>query len=106
MSTGATMTAMRNFELNALGDGRFELVGEMSFDTADEILQQSETLFGDYQSLHVDLSKVDNADSAGLALLLEWKALANQRSGAISYVGVPESVQAIAATTEVVDFIR
>lgn len=101
MPTGSTIVAMSSFELNALGDGRFELIGEMSFDTADKILDSSEALFGDYASLEVDLSRVEKADSAGLALLLEWKAQANRKAGTITFVDVPESVLAIAETTEV-----
>ena len=101
MPTRSMMAAMSNFELNALGDGRFELIGEMSFDTADQILDSSEALFGDYAALEVDLSRVEKADSAGLALLLEWKAQANRKAGRIVFLEVPESVLAIAETTEV-----
>lgn len=96
---------MSSFELKDLGAGRFELNGEMSFHTADRILESSKRLFGDYASLKLDLSRVDDADSAGLALLLEWKAQANQRGGSIDFVGVPKSVLAIAQTTEVSDLI-
>jgi phospholipid transport system transporter-binding protein len=94
-----------NFELRELGDGRFELVGEMSFDTADQILRSSEPSFSEHPALEVDLSQVEKADSAGLALLLEWKAQASQRAAEISFVGVPDSVLAIAKTTEVSDLI-
>ena len=50
--------------------------------------------------------RVDDADSAGLALLLEWKARAQRVAGDIRFVGVPESLIAIAQTTEVSDLIR
>lgn len=96
---------MSSFELKDLGAGRFELNGVMSFDTADRILKASCRLFGDYENLEVDLSEVHDADSAGLALLLEWKAQAGQRGGSIVFVGVPKSVLAIAQTTEVSDLI-
>jgi phospholipid transport system transporter-binding protein len=96
---------MSSFELKDLGAGRFELNGVMSFDTADRILESSRRLFGDYENLEVDLSQVHDADSAGLALLLEWKAQANRRGGSIDFVGVPKSVLAIAQTTEVSELI-
>ena len=73
----------------------------MSFDTVDRILKISESSFAGHQSLEVNLSRVERADSAGLALLLEWKAQANQRSGEINFVDVPDSLFAIAQTTEV-----
>ena len=96
---------MSDFDLRDLGEGRFELSGDMSFETADQILKSSESSFGQYQVLEVDLTKVGKADSAGLALLLEWKAQANQRAGEISFVGIPDSLVAIAVTTEVSDLI-
>ena len=96
---------MSDFDLQDLGDGRFELSGDMSFETADQILKSSESLFDQYQVLEVDLTKVRKADSAGLALLLEWKARANQRAGEIKFVGIPDSLVAIAKTTEVGELI-
>jgi phospholipid transport system transporter-binding protein len=96
---------MSSFELKEVGTGRFELVGEMSFETADKILESSRRLFGNYAGLEVDLSHVKKADSAGLALLLEWKAQANQKAGAINFLGMPDSLVSIARTTEVSDLI-
>lgn len=96
---------MSSFELTDLGDGRFELGGEMSFQNANEILEAGESAFGQHQSLRVDLSNVTKADSAGLALLLEWKAQAAKRSGEIRYLAVPDGLLAIAKTTEVSDLI-
>jgi len=77
----------------------------MSFDTADRILESSQDLFGKYADLELDLTQVNDADSAGLALLLEWKAQASQHGGTINFVGVPKSLLAIAQTTEVSDLI-
>lgn len=92
---------MSDFQLQDLGSGRFELSGEMSFDTADRILRASESAFAQHDDLCVDCAGVTKADSAGLALLLEWKTLANHRRGRISFSGLPESIVAIARTTEV-----
>lgn len=96
---------MSNFELKEIEDGSFVLIGDMSFATADEILHFSEAVFGRYANVQVDLSQVGKADSAGLALLLEWKSQASQRSGSIVYLNVPDSLIAIAKTSEVSDLI-
>jgi phospholipid transport system transporter-binding protein len=64
-------------------------------------LRDSDAAFRDHERLQVDFSGVDKADSAGLALLLEWKAQARQRARRIDYAEVPASVLAIAETTEV-----
>lgn len=92
---------MSDFELKRLDDSRFELHGAMSFETVDRILRQSQKLFGRYENVQVDCSGVSDADSAGLALLLEWKSQAHHQSGQIHFTGLPQSIVAIARTTEV-----
>ena len=92
---------MSDFTLEDLGDGRFALSGEMSFDTAERILEASEKPLAEHTSLEIDLSGVRLSDSAGLALLLEWVTWANHTVREIRYTGMPERVLAIAKTTEV-----
>ena len=92
---------MSEFVLEDLGDGRFALSGEMNFDTAEQILRASESPFEEHTQLEVDLSGVTDSDSAGLALLLEWVTWANHSVREIRFTSVPETVLAIARTTEV-----
>ncbi len=92
---------MSEFELENLGDGHFALSGEVSFDTAERILQQSEKPFEEHTRLEIDLSGVTVSDSAGLALLLEWITWANHTVREIRYSGMPARILAIAKTTEV-----
>jgi phospholipid transport system transporter-binding protein len=92
---------MSDFKLEDRGDGRFALSGEMSFETAERILQASEKPFAKHTSIEIDLSGVSMSDSAGLALLLEWVTWANHTVREIRYTGMPERVMAIAKTTEV-----
>jgi phospholipid transport system transporter-binding protein len=92
---------MSDFELQDLGDGRFALQGEMSFDTAERILKASEKPFEEHAQIEIDLSGVTGSDSAGLALLLEWVTWANHTVREIRFEGMPERVMAIAKTTEV-----
>jgi phospholipid transport system transporter-binding protein len=73
--------------------------------TANLALKASEPLFARHASLQVDMSGVDKADSAGLALLLEWKAQAAARGASISYTGIPRSLVAIARTSEVSELL-
>lgn len=92
---------MGEFVLKDLGDGHFTLSGEMSFDTAERILQASEQPFEEHTRLEIDLAGVTMSDSAGLALLLEWVTWANHTVREIRFSGMPERVLAIAKTTEV-----
>lgn len=92
---------MADFSLQDLGEGHFSLAGEISFDTAERILQASEKLFSEHTRLEIDLSGVTMGDSAGLALLLEWVTWANHTVREIRFSGMPERILAIAKTTEV-----
>ncbi len=97
---------MADFELTDLGEGRFALAGILSFNTAERILQASEEPFEEHTRLEVDLSGVVKADSAGLALLLEWITWANHTVREIRFTDIPQRIIAIAETTEVEALLR
>lgn len=96
---------MSAFELEDLGDGKFALRGEMSFDTAGKILRESEEPFEAHTRIEVDLSGVEKTDSAGLALLLEWITWANHTVREIRFREIPERIDAIAKVTEVEELL-
>ena len=97
---------MSDFELKDLGGGDFEVSGNMSFDTAERILRLSQKAFRQYEDVRVDMSAVEKADSAGLALLLEWMSWARQGIAKIDFVAIPSSVLAIADAAELKDIVR
>jgi len=97
---------MADFELTDLGEGRFALSGQMSFNTAERILEASEKPFEEHTRLEVDLSGVVKADSAALALLLEWITWANHTVREIRFTDIPQRIIAIAETTEVEGLLR
>jgi phospholipid transport system transporter-binding protein len=97
---------MSKFELNDLGEGHFALSGEMTFETAERILVASEEPFEQHTRIEVDLSGVTKADSAGLALLLEWITWANHTVREIRFLSMPERILAIARTTEVEQLLK
>jgi phospholipid transport system transporter-binding protein len=95
-----------DFEFKDLGGGNFEISGDMSFDTAEQILRASQRAFRQYENVRVNMSEVDKADSAGLALLLEWMSWARQGVAKIDFVAIPASVLAIANAAELKDIVR
>ncbi|HSM31413.1 MAG TPA: STAS domain-containing protein [Woeseiaceae bacterium] len=97
---------MNKFELQDLGEGRFALNGEMTFETAERILLASEEPFEQHTRIEVDLAGVTKADSAGLALLLEWITWANHTVREIRFLSMPDRILAIARTTEVDQLLR
>ena len=92
---------MDTVELKDLGDGRFEIHGKLTFETVASALEQSKKLFAGFDRMTVDMAEVVDADSAGLALLLEWITWANHTVREIRFEGMPEKINAIARTTEV-----
>ena len=97
---------MSKFKLKDLGGRRFTLSGRMTFDTAGQILRESEVPFAEHTRIEVDLASVDETDSAGLALLLEWITWANHTVREIRFTETPERIKAIAKTTEVEHLLR
>ena len=83
-------------------DGMFEIRGELSFDTVTSVLAESkEVLFaGPSQQLDLDLGGVSRADSAGLALLLQWLRMARHQRKQLTFHHLPEQLLAIARAGE------
>ncbi|MCG8024060.1 MAG: STAS domain-containing protein [Candidatus Thiodiazotropha endolucinida] len=88
------------------GAFRFHVQGEMTFSSVKELLLHSKQLFSAVEELEVDLSQVDHADSAGLALVLEWMAQAAERNARIVFTGVPESMVSIARLCQVASLLE
>jgi phospholipid transport system transporter-binding protein len=86
--------------------GRFLLSGVFGFSTARRILEASEAAFADCESVVVDLAGVTQADSAGLAVLLEWVTWAHHAGREIRFQAMPRSIRAIARISEVVGLLE
>ena len=97
---------MSDFELVDKGDGNFALSGQMTFNTAGQILRESELPFEEHTRIEVDLSGVTRTDSAGLALLLEWITWANHTVREIRFIDTPMRIDAIAKVTEVEELLK
>ena len=76
-------------------EGRFRLVGELSFDTVPQLIEQAAAVFPDCPELEVDLGGVRRSDSAGLALLIEWVRQARAVDQTIRLVNMPEQMRDI-----------
>jgi phospholipid transport system transporter-binding protein len=83
------------------GKDSFRVNGALTFATARDALLLSQSVFGEPTDLNIDLSGVTNADSAGLAVLIEWYLLANRANKAIHFVGVPVQLRALAKISDV-----
>ena len=95
-----------DFRFETLGEGRFSLKGSLTFATVTSVLEASKELFGEARAIKVDLSNVQEGDSAGLALLLEWINWARAYGREIHYLGIPAPILAIARISEVEELLQ
>lgn len=84
-----------------MGEGRFALQGDLSFDTVAGLLDRGTKHFAEHSRIIIDMAEVGLADSAGLALLMEWVGWANHSVREIRYENVPERLVNIASISEV-----
>ncbi len=87
--------------------GQVAISGTLTVSTVAGLVRESRRFVDAQQGgrVEVDLSGVDHADSAGLALLVGWIADARARGVAIAFRGVPQRLHAIAKISEVDDLL-
>lgn len=93
---GAASGADGGARLISSEGGLARLDGPLDFDSISHLLAAGEPLFRRPGPLRIDLGGVTSANSAGLALLLEWMDLARSRGIDICYANLPESLLRIA----------
>jgi phospholipid transport system transporter-binding protein len=82
-------------------DGGFALSGELVFDTVPDLLESARLFESDARIVALDLEGVSRADSAGIALLIEWLRAARARGKSVSFINVPPQMVAIARVSGV-----
>jgi len=83
------------------GYARIAVEGVLDFESVVPLLAQSRSQFAGKERLDVDLQGVRRANSAGLALLLEWLDLAHRQGISLRFCNLPESLVRLAAVTNV-----
>jgi len=78
------------------GHGRYLLCGELSFATVPDLLREGDAVFNGQGGVTLDLDQVSRADSAGLALLVEWVRRARARSVPLTICNMTPQLQAMA----------
>lgn len=91
---------MAGFSIEADGPDRLRARGELDFGTAAAALRAGLALLPRGGRCTIDLAGVTSADSAGLAVLVEWLAAATERGGSLSFESVPAQLRAIARISD------
>lgn len=84
------------YEVLDRGNGRILLRGQFDETTVGEAMLAGEELFSKYREISVDLAEVDCANTASLAMLVEWSMWAGTKDRTIVYENVPAGLMAIA----------
>jgi phospholipid transport system transporter-binding protein len=103
VASPAAPGAPATFTLTAAAAGRCAAQGQLTFATARGARQQGlAVLRGAIAGpLEIDCSAVSLADSAGLAVLLDWLSAAKGAGQTLRYTHLPEDVVALARISEV-----
>ncbi len=91
--------------LRPVAPGQLALSGPLVFATVGEILTASRDLFTGDSDISIDLDGVTNADSAGLALLLEWLRWGQAEGRSLRFTALPDKLLAIARLSGVEDML-
>ncbi|MCR4301193.1 MAG: STAS domain-containing protein [Sulfuricaulis sp.] len=76
------------------GDGVFGISGSLTFQTVPRYQNQAESLLqGGGQPVTIDLQGVTQADSAGLALMIEWLQMARAAKHELVFANIPEQMR-------------
>ncbi|UCC56535.1 MAG: STAS domain-containing protein [Gammaproteobacteria bacterium] len=82
--------------LEDAGNGTWKLVGKLGFTTVSGLLKSTPRSFSANGDIKLDLSGVVRADSAGLALLVEWLRDFERNGRSIEFLNMPGQMQSIA----------
>lgn len=69
--------------------------GDLDFDSVAELWNATESLFAAAPPSRIDLSGISRANSAGVALLVEWLGRARRQGQELIFVNVPAQMRAI-----------
>ena len=87
---------MADAQLLENGDGSWLLQGELDFASVPSVLRHAGVNMLGKELVTVDLKGVTRADSAGLALLVEWLRESENAGNRIEFVNVPAQLLSIA----------
>ena len=77
-------------------DNSINVSGVLNFDTVPALMKQAELAFKSQNAVSVDLAKVTDSNSAGLALLLEMVRVTKSQNKTINFKNLPEQICIVA----------
>jgi len=81
------------------GAGRCALSGPLTLEAAPLLWRELQAGGLLTAAAEVDLSGITDSDSAGLALLIAWRAARGKTGGAMTFTGLPQRLRLLAGLT-------
>ncbi len=92
---------MSSYSIHRGDKGTVHLGGGMNFVSTPGIFLELEKQFAEFgPMLNIDLAEISHADSSGLALLLEWQAMASIDDRILHITNAPSSLLRLAKLCE------
>lgn len=90
------MSGTQAAEATPRADGVIAVRGALTFESVPDVLVGSAAWFEQASGpITVDLADVERADSAGVALLVEWQRLGRAKRREVRFINVPEQMQSL-----------
>jgi len=94
-------------QLRSSGDASIEVLGDMTFGSVRMLYEQAQSILGPGSKIRqIDLALVENVDSSGLALLLEWQAAARRNNALFSITNAPADLLSLAKLCEAQELLQ
>lgn len=91
--------------LEAQSPGLVRVSGDLGFEAAPAILEAGRQAFEGRSEVSVDLGGLTDADSAGLAVLLQWIREAQREGRVIRFAHLPRRLRDLARIGGVAEFV-
>ena len=97
---------MARYSVTSLGDGHYSLSGKLDFESVPDLLEESLQWFQNGENISIDFDGVESANSAGMAVLIEWKSIASAKNLSINYKNIPTTIEHLADVCKVYELLK
>jgi len=95
-----------SYSLTSLGNGRFELNGQLDVSNVGMALFGGQNEFAQHDTISINLAGANCASTAGMALLLEWSTWCKHNEKQLLYTAVPSRLVDLARLNDVQQLLR
>lgn len=95
---------MSAFEVGQEDNGDYFVKGDLTFHTLNKKTIKSYAFLKSSDEIYINLEKVKSADSAGLALMIEWIKLSKLYNTKLTFKNIPQQLLTLANLSSIETF--